>query len=105
MLSHKHVLKDCHGLEKSDILESPCDTLFCDEIGGMLNHFGIFAEVFAGVELTHFAVRVVAGDRLAVEKHLAVGRRVNARNSVENGGLTRAVGADERDYLALVYLH
>ena len=42
------------------------------------------------------AVGTQAGDRLAVERYRAGGRRVDAGDHVEDRGLARAVGADQR---------
>src|SRR5450432_3974028 len=48
------------------------------------------------------AKRFFARDRLAVESQIAGGWRIQAGDDVEDGCLSRAVGADQSDQLALI---
>ena len=65
----------------------------------------VFSVVLAGVELLHLSGRITGGDEISAELYLAVRRVIDAGYDVERRRLSGAVRTDERDDLALVYLH
>ena len=103
----EHVFKDRHGLEQADILERARDAALRDDVRGIGDDalVKIALRAFAGVDLFHFAVRVVADDGLAQKVHTAVGRLIDAGDAVEGRGLPGAVRADQRDDLAVIDVH
>ena len=71
------VVEDAHRAEEPDVLEGAGHAAFGEH------------------------VRFHAGGGFSVEGDLAFGRLIDAGDHVEDGGLARAVGADEADQLAL----
>src|SRR5207245_4711901 len=77
---HRHVLEDGELPERPRNLERTRDPEVADLVGRE------------------------AGELLRAEAHRAGGRRERARHAVEEGGLARAVRADEAEDLALLHL-
>ena len=71
MKGHAHVVKDGHGRKQADVLERPRDA-----VGGDL-------------------VRLFADDGFAREFDFSAGRSIDAGDEIEDGGFSRAVGADQ----------
>ena len=106
VLCGEHVVEHRHALPKPNVLEGACNA----ELGHLIRrridgvNRNVFIRVFACIELLHLAARVVCHDGLVVELNQPVGGVVDTGNAVKRGRLTRAVRADERDDLALIYL-
>ena len=106
MLGDEHIVEHGLGLPQADVLERARHAELGDPVGRRVEHGHLneFPGLLALVILLHLALRMVADDRLAHEADLTVRRLIHAGDGVERGGLARAVGADERDDLALVDL-
>ena len=94
----ENVVVDRFALEQADVLERARHAAGHDVVGLLAEGLDIR---FAHIVLDD---GVALPDDCTVENDAALGERVDARDEVEDGGLARAVGTDERDDLALVDL-
>ena len=81
MLGDQDVFENAHFLEQTDVLKSP-------------RH-----------PQTGNRVRLHSGDLLAGEADTAAGRRIDAGDQIERGGLASAIGANQTDDLTRLNLH
>ena len=104
MLGCKDVFKHRHGFPQADVLERAGNAELCDLVGRRVENFilEIHLGVHALIFLLHLPRRMRGDHEVILKKYLAVCRLVYAGDAVEGRRFARAVGADERDDLALI---
>ena len=105
MFGNQDIVEHALALPESDILEGSCNSKARDLVRCGLDVLGVFSVVGSGVELLHLAMRIVLDNLVSVEENVSVGGRIDAGDDVEGRGLSRTVGTDEGDDLALVHMH